>query len=658
MEENKETPVHSSAPTRQLAAVMFADMMGYTALMQEDEKVARRQKDRMCDVLERHIPVYHGRIIQNYGDGTLTIFGSATEAVHCAIAIQLELQKDPVIPVRIGIHSGDVYFDEHNVYGDSVNLASRIESLAVPGAVLISDKMYDEIKNQRDILPVSMGSYNLKNIKRLVEIYAIANEGLVIPSAAHVGFKAGTAKSIAVLPFVNMSSDPDNEYFSDGIAEEILNALTRVEGLQVCSRSSSFTFKGKNKDARQIGSELGVSTLLEGSVRKAGNKVRITAQLINTADGYHAWSEVYDGDLDDIFRVQDEISRKIVERLRENFNQQGKHDPLVKPHTGNLEAYNVYLKGRFHWNKSNPEEIKKAMSDFEACLLLDPTFTEAHCMLSFCYSFLGSSGHLPREEAYSKAKDHTIRAIESDPRHAESHLALAAIKFFQNWDFKGAEDSIQKAISLGLNSSLLHQLHGMTLIAKGHFEEAIEKMKTALIQDPLSLQLMSYYADALAFAGRFEEAMLQYDRILELDPNFRKAYEGKGYVYIALKQFDRAIENLEKYHSLVGHPLKGLSGLAHAYAASGQKDKADACIAKVRQRQEEEPNFNFDLDFAFIYSGFQDLDKVFYHLDRTYEARMGIACTGIIFCLRYPMITQDLKSDDRYQQLLQKIGME
>jgi adenylate cyclase len=265
---------------------------------------------------------------------------------------------------------------------------------------------------------------------------------------------------------------------------------------------------------------------------------------------------------------------------------------------------------------------------------------------------------MPRAEAFMKAKDYTIKSIELDPLHAESHLGLAIIKFFQNWDFKGAQQSIQKAIDLGLNSSLLNQVHGMILISKGKFEEAIEKMTLALKQDPLSLPLMGYLADAYAFARRFDDALAQYDKIIELDPTFRRAFEGKGYVYIAMRQYEEAIANLEKYQSLVGHPLKGLSALAHAYAAGGYIDKANACLVKMEQRKLEEPHMNFDLDFAFVYTGFKDIDKAFYHLNRTYDQRMGIACTGILYCIRYPMLNADLAMDARFQQLVEKIGLD
>ncbi len=636
---------------------MFADMTGFTSMMQENEQHARMLRDRQKQVLEKFIPGFNGRILQFFGDGTLSLFNSGNDAVRSAIAIQQELQREPKVALRIGIHSGDVSYDSEGVYGDCVNLASRIESLAVPGAVLLSDKVYDEIKNQPDIPTVLLGRFNLKNVKRQVDVYAAAGEGLVIPTAAQVGAKTGEEKSIAVLPFVNMSADPENEYFSDGISEEILNALTRVEGLLVTARSSSFQFKGKNEDIRQIGTKLGVSTLLSGSVRKAGKKMRITAQLINTADGYHIWSEVYDSDLEDIFQVQDEISLKILNRLKENFVPAKNQEPIVKPPTENMEAYNLYLKGRYHWSKSNPEEIRKAIRYFEEAIQLDPGFAQPYCALSYCYTFLGSSGQIPPGEAFPRAKDLTLKAIELDPNHAESHLALATIKFYHNWDFEGAEASLNKAQQLGLNSAYFNQAHGWFLITRGEFEKAIEKMKQALLLDPLSLPLISNLADSYAFAGRFEEAIEQYDRALEMDPSFRRAYEGRGMAYLISGEYDKAIRDLEKYHQLIGNPLKGLTTLGHAYAAAGMTEKALDCIERLKQRQKEDPDILLHIDYALIYLGLKDYDQAFYYLNKGYEQRMGIACLGMIFCIRYPML-KEVKSDPRFRELTSKMGLE
>lgn len=641
---------------RKLVAIMFADMTGFTAMMQEDEAKAKVLRNRQQQTLETLIPAHNGIIVQFFGDGTLSIFDSAIDAVKCGIEIQKELQQEPKVKLRIGIHSGDVVYDTQGLYGDCVNLASRIESISVPGAVLISDKVFDEVKNQSEIKTISLGSVNLKNVKKPVEIYAISNEGLVVPTAAQIGVKTGVDKSIAVLPFINMSADPENEYFSDGISEEILNALTHVDGIQVTARTSSFSFKGKNEDIRQIGAKLGVAHVLEGTVRWAGKKVRINVQLINTSDGYHTWSEVYDRELEDIFEVQDEISAKIVSSLKENFAITEKKENIVKPPTENLEAYNLYLKGKYYWNKSNPEDIMRAVKTFEEAIKLDPNFALPYCSLSYCYSFLGSSGIMRPAEAYPKAKDCTLKAIELDPNHAESHLSLATIKFYHNWDFDGAEMSLNKAHDLGLNSSLFNQVHGWFLIAKGDFEKAIDKIQQALILDPLSLPLMSTLGDAYSFAGRFEEALAQFDKIIELEPNFRRAFESRGMTYLAMGENEKAIKDLEHYHKLVGHPLKGLSSLGHAYAAAGQMDKALECAEKIKLRQEKEPDILLHMDFAFLYSGMKELDLAFQYLNKTYEQRMGIACLGMIFCIRYPML-KELKSDPRFTQLINKMGL-
>jgi adenylate cyclase len=656
MEKPTIQPTAASKQSRQLAAVMFADMTGYTAMMQEDEAHAKILRDRQRQVLTSLIPAHNGKILQYFGDGTLSIFSSAIDAVKSAIAIQTELQKEPKVKLRIGIHSGDVAYDDEGVYGDCVNLASRIEALAVPGAVLISDKVHDEVKNQKEIVTVSLGTANLKNVKRPVEVFAIANEGLTVPAQIQADLKNKAGRSIAVLPFVNMSNDPENEYFSDGISEEILNALTHVEGLQVTARSSSFSFKGKNEDIRQIGSKLGVSSVLEGSVRKAGNKIRINVQLVNSTDGYRIWSEVYDRELEDIFRLQDEIAGKIVTRLKENFEPGKIKEAIIKPPTENTEAYNLYLKGRYYWNKSNPEDAKKAISTYEEAIQLDPKFALPYCALSYCYSYIGSAGLMSPTEAFPKAKDCTLKAIELNPDHAESHLSLASIKFFHNWDFEGTEQSLKKAQQLGLNSSMFYQVYGWFLIATGELEQAIEKMQMALTLDPLSLPLMCNLGDAYCLAGKTDEAIEQFSRVIELEPTFRRAFESRGMAYMVVGDYEKAIQDLEKYHQLVGHPLKGLSALGHAYAAAGYIDKANECLEKIALRQEKEPGVPLHMDFAFLYTGLKDFDKAFHFMNKTYENRMGIACMGMIFCIRFPML-RELRSDPRYNELLLKMGL-
>lgn len=305
----------SNQTSRQLAAIMFADMAGYTAMMQEDEMNAKSLRDRMLSVLEVLVPKYQGKIVQLYGDGSLTTFCSAVQAVRCAIEIQKELQSAPNVPVRIGLHSGDVCIDGQHIFGDSVNIASRIEALSVSGSVLISDKVYEEIKNQKEIKVACLGKYNLKNVKRQVEIFAVSAEKLTVPTQAQIGIQSGPQRSIAVLPFINFSANRDNEHFSDGMTEEILNALCQVAGLQVCSRTSSFTFKGQREDIRSVGKKLCVASIMEGSIRKSGNKVRITVQLIDVENGFHIWSEVFDRNLGDVFEIQEEVSGRVADKI-------------------------------------------------------------------------------------------------------------------------------------------------------------------------------------------------------------------------------------------------------------------------------------------------------------------------------------------------------
>jgi adenylate cyclase len=315
----RTSPSEPQESVRLLAAIMFTDIVGYTAMMQKNERKAKKLRDRHRKVLEAQIAAYQGKILQHFGDGTLSVFVSAIHAVSCAVRAQQELQKEPRIPIRIGVHLGDIAYNEEGVYGDSVNIASRIEALALPGSVIISDKVYDEIKNQPGLPVRPLGTRYLKNVREPVDLYALANDGLMVPKPDDIsGLTKDEGISIAVLPLVNISPDPENEYFADGITEEIINTLSKVDGMTVKSRTSSFAFKGKNLDVRDIGGRLGVTYIIEGSVRKEGGNVRITVQLVDASDGSQLWAEEYDRKLEEeVLKLQDEISGKIVEKLKE-----------------------------------------------------------------------------------------------------------------------------------------------------------------------------------------------------------------------------------------------------------------------------------------------------------------------------------------------------
>ena len=444
------TPVMNNKKTRRLSAVMFTDIVGYTALMQGDEELAMKVRRLHRTVFEEQHQVYQGEIIQYYGDGALSVFKSAIEAVQCAIEIQKHLDEN--VPLRIGLHMGDIVFNDTEVYGDGVNFASRIESMSVAGAILLSGKINDELKNHKTISTTSLGHFQLKNIIESVQVFAITNKGLIVPKGSELKGKQKVAnKTIAVLPFVNMSTSQENEYFSDGITEEIMNALAKIKSLKVTSRTSSFYFKNKNIPIKKIGAELDVSTILEGSVRLAGNTVRITAQLIQVEEDFHFWSETWDRELENIFEIQDEISLLIADKLREHFGHFEIQEHLVSKQTENIDAYEYSLKGKYHFRKWNPEDMRIAITFYEKAIALDPTHTESYLGLADCYGFMATTDFSPMEDSWGKASELAHQALQLNNKLPAVHYQLANLSFFIQGNYKEAYRLTLKAIELNQN---------------------------------------------------------------------------------------------------------------------------------------------------------------------------------------------------------------
>lgn len=637
--------------TRILAAIMFTDIVGYTAMMQKNETHTKKLRDKHRAILEEKTLLHKGSVIQYYGDGTLSIFGSAVEAVNAAIIIQKELQNDPVVPVKIGLHIGDIVYDDDGVFGDGVNIASRIESLSVPGSVLFSDKINDELLSHPSFKTQSLGHYELKNVNRPVEVFALNSSGLTIPSTNDIEkAKVKSKKSIAVLPFVNMSADPENEYFSDGITEEILNALAQVDGLHVTSRTSSFAFKGKNTDIREIGKQLNVSTVLEGSVRRSGKKVRVTAQLISSADGFHLWSEVYDRDLEDIFVVQDEISLKISNTLQQKLSLDNKKEHLVKVPTHNLEAYNLLLKGKFHLNKWSPEDANQAIDCFNRALKLEPEMAAAYSALGGVHTFLGAIGWNKPLEAFPLAEQYVKKALELDNQLAESHMADALVKFFYNLDMPATYRAFQRALELNPNSAEIKVYYTFYLNLMDRNEEALRILNDALSSDPLSINILSSIAKTYMHMKDYKNALIYTDKILTLEPNMRGSYETKGWIYLFDGQLEKSIEMFKRYESQVPDPLKGVTGLGYAYAQKGDFDKAREYLDKIKKRQETDLDTQLDIDLAIIYSGLNEIDNAFFHIEKAFLQKHGV-----LFVSSHPGWEQ-VREDPRFAELLQRIG--
>ena len=610
---------------RRLSAIMFTDMVGYTALMQKDESRAATLRDRHRTVLREGIEAHEGEIVQFYGDGTLSVFPSAVQAVDAAVDVQRRFRLDPPIPVRIGLHIGDIIHDQDGVYGDGVNVAARVQELAVPGSVLISGVIHEELKNHPRLPTRALGDFELKNVQKSLSIHAVTASALVVPSPADLSSSGNrTKKSIAVLPFVNMSSDPENEYFADGITEEILNTLVKFDDLMVTARTSSFVFKGRHEDVREIGRALNVGAVLEGSVRKAGNRVRITAQLVDTADGYHVFSNSYDRVLEDIFAVQDEISRTIAQELRVLFPAAGRQtlSKVLKP-TESSDAYSLYLRGLHCWNQWTPNTTQDALRHFHDALSLDPDFALAHTGVARCYTHLGAIGRLKSEEAYPAAQEAAQRAIELNPEISESHISLGLVRLFYDWDLEGARSCLEHAIELNPGSAEARHWAGSCYMASGHFDQLIETAQLAASLDPLSLIALDALGRANVIAGSPREGLVHYGRALEIDPTFRTALEGRAYAFDRLGEHDRAIEEHLRYRALTPGGVGGLGGAVYLFARAGRMEEALGCLADLEELERTSPELILHVDFTGALTALGRIDEAVERLEWAIEARVG-----------------------------------
>jgi TolB-like protein/tetratricopeptide (TPR) repeat protein len=642
---------------------MFTDMVGYTALMREDEGRAKAFRDRQRLVLEEEVAEHGGRIGQFYGDGTLSSFPSAVEAAQAAIRIQTRLSEAPRIPLRIGIHLGDVLKDDHGVLGDGVNVAARVQSLAIPGSVLISDRLQEELANHPHLPTTSLGRVRLKGVPRRMEVFALQGPGLATPNPASLAGTTPEEPSVAVLPFVNMSSEPDNEFFADGITEEIINALTRVEGVRVTARTSSFAFKGQNRDIRSIAAELGVGTVLEGSVRRAGERVRITAQLIEAETGWHLFSEVYDGSLDDIFATQDEIAAAIVARLESHFGaapdarRPGADAPAPPApghhiHTQDPEAFTEYLKGRYHWNRWTERDGLLAIEHLERSAEIDPGCALPFSALANVYTFMASVGRMEPSEAYPRAAAFARHALEVEPEAGEGFLALGMVKLFYDWDFEGARENIEMALERIPGSADARQAHSLYLKVVGRHAESVEAARTAVRLDPLSMPANRTLAVALLAADKTDEALEVTDRILSLDDKFLPGIEAAGFIHWARGDRQTALELWESVPEISGDPTMGLGVRGFALARMGRLKEAREILEALEEVCSREPAPGRHNDFALVYWGLGDLERTFYHLGQAVDRRMG----SMIFLATSPN-WRPLRHDPRFQALVDRIGI-
>jgi adenylate cyclase len=516
------------ATTRRLTAILAADIAGYSRLMGEDEAgtaLALREYHAAADPL---VTQHSGRIVKTTGDGALIEFGSVVGAVECALALQqLAAERNAGIGVdrrmewRIGIHLGDVLVEGDDILGDGVNIAARLEGIAEPGGVCISEDAFRQVRGKVAVELIDIGEQSLKNIARPVRVYRAGPPAKSEPTAPAAAPPLPDKPSIAVLPFANMSGDAEQEYFADGMVEEIITALSRIRWLFVIARNSSFTYKGHAVDVKQVGRELGVRYVLEGSVRKGSGRVRITAQLIDAASGTHLWADRFDGSLEDVFELQDRVAIGVAGVIEPTLRQAEIQRAARKP-TGSLDGYDLYLRALA---KSLQEEagLREAVKLLKMALAIDPNYAAAAGRIAFCRIWLRSHGFLITGEEMAEAGDLAAQAIRLSNDDPEALWMGAHGLVYFTAAHGAAESSSERALALNPNSANAWAARGWVLVLRNRPQPAIEAFQRAMRLSPVD-PWTYYFAGGFAFAylymRRFDEAIEWADRSLDGEPRF------------------------------------------------------------------------------------------------------------------------------------------
>ena len=673
---------------RLLAAIMFTDIEGYTALMQQDEGKAVSFRDKHREIFNRTTIHYNGEIIQYFGDGTLSVFKSSVEAVECAIRLQQQFVRGN-IPVRIGIHVGDIVYSEEDIVGDAVNVASRIESCAIAGSVLISDKVHDQIRSHRHISSKFLDAYEFKNVEGALPIFAIANDGLKIPNPKEIKGKLsanrkieqsqkqgnkrilmygfiglvvlisilalnyfGKAKkpdelSIAVLPFENLSTDDDSEIFRDGITEDILSQLSKLKDLHVISRTSVSKYKNSNKTLPEIAKELGVTLILEGSIRKYGDQVRVNAQLINAVNDERMWGDEYDKTLVDIFAIQTEISEEIVDALQLNLSFEEQQSLAVVP-TKNIEAYKLFLMGRKEADKRNRESIARSIELYKRALELDPNYAEA--LAEIANSVYLETYHAGRDplEASRTANNYLDKAEAINDKVSRIYSVRGLI-----YNIEGKHDealaAFQKAIQLSPNDVTARSQFSTFYFYNQRFEEQLEQAKIAYSLDPLSFVAANSYFTALVENFKFDEAEKLMKTVEKSSDSNNKFVINRSYfrLYTAMKDYKKAIPPLEK---LAAEADAFNRFLAFSYGQVGDTVNAYRIINKIREL-EIDPEDGKSHQMAVAFAGLKEVDSVFHYLDTIRNDKTSMLDRELGTFFKF------IKEDPRYPALMSAHGL-
>jgi TolB-like protein/Tfp pilus assembly protein PilF len=629
---------------------MFTDLVGYTTLGQRSESLALSLVDDQRKLLRPIFKRYAGREVKTMGDAFLVEFSSALNAVKCAYEIQKaarefnsSLSEDRRVHLRVGVHLGDIVESEGDISGDSVNIASRIESLADDGGVCITRQVYDQVQTKFELPLESLGLRTLKNVKAPVEVYKITMPWAEMKTSPPAQLDK---RRIAILPFANISASSADEYFADGMTEELIATMSRISGLKVIARTSVMGYKGGQKKISDVARELEVGTVLEGSVRKAGDRLRITVQLIDSQTSDHMWAESYDRELKDVFAVQSDIAKTVARALKVQLLSREKLI-IEKEQTVDPEAYALYLKGRFYWNERTHEGTDKAVKYFEKAVKIDPKFALAYSGLADCYNILSDYQWMAPNIAGPLARDFATKAIEIDENLAEAHASLALTMTNYFWDFSSAERELKRAIELRPNYSPAYHWYSVLLFYLGRIEECRPILQRALDLDPYSRVQNVVMANLLAMLGKTREAMDRYEELIELHPDLAALHYWKSQVHAWLTEYEAAIDEAKQSVKLDNASLLRVN-LAWVYAVAGKKQEAKAILDDVLIKADIEYTSPVWIGLAEIAMG--RTDEGYRWIEKGIEAKD----TNLLYLTNLPWL-KPYTSDPRWKKIDEKL---
>lgn len=673
-------------PTRRLAAILFTDIVGSTAMMQQDQQSAVLISKRYVDVLNECVTAHGGEILNDFGDGSLCTFHSATEAIRCAIEMQQQLQAEPRVPLRIGLHVGEIFFEVGKVFGDGVNVASRVQSLGVANSILFSPAIKSEIKNQQEFKSVSVGKFHFKNVDEPMEVFAVTNEGLVVPkknqiegklhkkglpikwiiaasamlllaasfliyrnSSYEAGFTGGD-KTIAVLPFENMGIENSDEYISDGISQDIINSLSKISSLKkVIGWFSVKGFKKTTKSLDEVSKELDVAAILTGTVQKHGDKIRITAELIEVSTNKQLWGDDFEYDSKDILSIQSKIARQIVDALKARVTPE-ENKGLSKHFTENVESYKFYLKGRAFWNAAGRENFDSAEAYYKRAIELEPNYALAYAGLADCHAI--NYKNLAQLEEVPVAKIYVQKALLIDSTLSEALTTLGFIQ--QNFDYKWTEakSNLEKAVSLDPNNSAAHMYYGLVLMhSTPDKERALKELEKAVDLDPLSYVTNWILSRNYYFAGKYDLATSQFKKMELFIPKTLQYVPvwSVGLIYLKQHLYPQAKQIFDRLPQTKDSQIDNYQVMqSYAYAVMGDTEKAKRLLEETLKKN---PNLSHYRN-SQVYVALGNFDEAMNELELGYASR-----DLHMFWVNVDPAFDPIRNEPRFRKLMKKMHL-